>query len=147
MWAMPDVLLWDFGDTLVDERWMRRCPDVSPHWEDAWVATMAELADNWNVGAIRAPDVFAALADRTGMTLQAVEDHAGDCCARIVFNPTAWRVACERRRPQALVTVNPDLLDEYVLPAYPLAEVFDVIVVSHTENTVDKSALCLVALD
>jgi hypothetical protein len=54
-----------FGDTLVDERWMRQCPADFPGWEEAWVRVMTELADAWNVGAVRSPEVFAALADRT----------------------------------------------------------------------------------
>jgi hypothetical protein len=147
MSGMPDVLLWDFGDTLVNERWMCRCPEGRPGWEDAWFEVMAELADDWNVGAARSPEIFAALADRTGMTLQDVEAHARDCCQRIVFNTSAWRVARERRLPQALVTVNPDLFADYVVPGYALDEVFDVIVVSCAESTADKSALCRVALD
>jgi hypothetical protein len=104
-----DVLLWDFGDTLVDEGWMRRCPSACPEWEDAWTTVMDDLADAWNVGAVRTPEVLAAVADRTRMTLQDVEAHARDCCGRLAFNPTAWPLAVEHRKPQALVTVNPDL--------------------------------------
>jgi hypothetical protein len=59
MSLVPDVLLWEFGDTLVDERWMRQCPADCPGWEEASVAVMAELADAWNVGAVRSPEVFA----------------------------------------------------------------------------------------
>jgi phosphoglycolate phosphatase-like HAD superfamily hydrolase len=147
MSAMPEALLWDFGDTLVDERWMRRCPQAWPGWEEAWVAVMAEMADEWNVGAVSSYEVFAALSDRVGMTLQDVEAHARACCDRIVFNATAWRVASERRFPQALVTVNPDLFTDYVVPSYALGDVFDVIVASYAENTADKSALCRAALD
>jgi hypothetical protein len=144
---MPQVLLWDFGDTLVDERWMRRCPDGHPEWEDAWAAVMADSADDWNVGRVRSEEIFAALADRTGMTRKEVEAHARACCERIVFNATAWRVARERRLPQALVTVNPDLFGDCVVPGYALDVVFDVIVVSYAEHTIDKPALCRVALD
>ncbi len=147
MSVMPEVLLSDFGDTLADERWMRRCPEVWPDWEDAGVAVMAEMADEWNVGAVRSLEVFAALSDRTGMRLPDVEAHARGCCDRIVFNPTAWRVAREHRFPQALVTVNPDLFADYVVPGYALDDVFDVIVVSCAENTVDKSTLARAALD
>lgn len=143
----PEALLWDFGDTLVDERWMRRCPDAHPEWEDAWTTVMDRLADRWNIGAVGMPEVFAALADRTGMTPQAVAAHARDCCGRLVFNPTAWQVAHEHRLPQALVTVNPDLVADYVVPTHQLATVFDVIVVSFAEGTVDKPALCRIALD
>jgi hypothetical protein len=39
-----DVLLWDFGDTLVDERWMRRSPADRPEWAAGWAEVMADLA-------------------------------------------------------------------------------------------------------
>src|SRR5947209_2685809 len=116
MSLVPDVLLWDFGDTLANERWMRQSPADYGGWEDAWVAVMAELADTWNVGGIRSRDVYAALAARTGLPLRHVEAHARDCCARVAFNATAWRTAREHRCRQALVTVNPDLFAEFIVP-------------------------------
>ena len=145
----PAVLLWDFGDTLVDERWMRRPPvDGSyPAWEAAWVEVMADLADAWNVGRVGSSDVHAALAERTGMSVDAVAAHARDCCERLVFNRTAWRVANERRMPQALVTVNPDLFDDLIVPVHGLTDIFDVIVTSSGERTADKVGLCVVAVE
>jgi FMN phosphatase YigB (HAD superfamily) len=143
----PAVLLWDFGDTLVDERWMRRPPPECPTWDAVWVDVMADHADNWNIGRIGADEVFDALADPSGMTAEAVRSHARHCCESVVFNETAWRVASERRLPQALVTVNPDLFADFVVPAYGLDDVFDVIVMSFAEQTDHKPALCNIALD
>lgn len=143
----PTVLLWDFGDTLVDERWMLRAPDGCPTWPTAWSAVMAGHADGWNVGKVRAREIFAALAERTGLAREDIEVHARACCRGLAFNPAAWRVATERRLPQALVTVNPDLFANDVVPAHDLSDVFDVIVMSYAEQTVDKVALCEVALD
>jgi hypothetical protein len=62
------VLLWDSGDTLADERWMRRAPDGCPTWETAWNAVMVEIADRWDVGRASSSEVFGALASQTGMT-------------------------------------------------------------------------------
>jgi phosphoglycolate phosphatase-like HAD superfamily hydrolase len=104
-------------------------------------------ADDWNVGRLHERDVFAALAERTDMRVDEVERHADDCCRSIVYNRAAWRVATEQRRPQALVTVNPDLFVSRVVPAHGLAEVFEVIVVSCVEGTADKVRLCEEALD
>jgi FMN phosphatase YigB (HAD superfamily) len=143
----PRILLWDFGDTLVDERWMRRAPDGCSGWEAAWVATMAELADGWNVGEVAAARVYEALATRTGLSADAVARHARACCEQITVHEEAWRVATERRQPQAIVTVNPDLFTDVVVPACALTSVFDVIVASHAEGTDDKVALCEIALD
>lgn len=142
----PEVLLWDFGDTLADERWMRRCPPSCPGWADVWSEVMADLADDWNVGVVRTPQILATLAARTDMALPEVEAHARACCDQIVFNEAAWRVAVEHRMPQALVTVNPDLFADHVVPAHGLTEVFDVIVMSYAENTAEKPTLCQTAL-
>lgn len=142
----PAVLLWDFGDTLVDERWMRRPPLECPTWEAVWDDVMTDHADDWNVGRVGTDLIVEALAERSGMTVAAVRSHARRCCESITFNPVAWRVAAERRLPQALVTVNPDLLADVIVPAYRLDEVFDTIVTSSEARTDDKPALCDLAL-
>jgi hypothetical protein len=143
----PAVVLWDFGDTLVDERWMRRSPPSCVSWESVWIETMAELADKWNVGALFAPEVFATLAVRSGLPVGEVEAHAIGCCRQLTFHSAAWTVATERRWPQAIVTVNPDVFDDFVVPAYRLDTVFDAIVTSCAEGTADKVRLCEIALD
>lgn len=142
----PAVLLWDFGDTLVDERWMRRPPAACPTWEEAWLDVMTDRADDWNVGWASATEIFEELAKRTGMSKHAVGSHARSCCEHLVFNQTAWQVASERRLPQALVTVNPDLFADFIVPTYGLGDAFDVIVMSFAERTGDKPALCDIAL-
>jgi hypothetical protein len=90
--------------------------------------------------------ILEEVAERTGLPLELVEAHARECCALLSFNETAWRVATERRLPQALVTVNTDLFADLVVPVHRLSEVFDVIVMSWSERTVDKAALCEIAL-
>lgn len=141
------MLLWDFGDTLADERWMRQAPTEFPDWADAWNDVMAACADDWNVGRATERDVFAAMSRRAGLSVEFVERHAEACCRSITFHPFTWRVAIERRRPQALVTVNPDLFIERVARPYGLYEHFDAVVVSSTEGTDDKTTLCELALD
>lgn len=143
--VQPAVVLWDFGDTLVDERWMRIAPPDHPTWETTWTAVMADCADAWNIGVISKAEVFEALASRTGMALDRIEAHARACCQQLVFNKTAWSVAKQRRLPQAIVTVNPDLFADYVVPTHDLRAVFDVIVMSFAEGTNDKSTLCDIA--
>ena len=140
------MLLWDFGDTLVDERWMLRAPDTCPDWPTAWRTVMAARADAWNIGDITASDVYQHLSAVTGLTSEAVETHARDCCHRLFFNESAWRTATEHRLPQAIVTVNPDLFADLIVPHYGLSGIFDEIVMSWAERTDDKAALCDVAL-
>src|SRR5882724_10164584 len=143
----PAVLLWDFGDTLVDERFMRRPPADRPGWTAAWTDVVTEVADDWHVGRIAAPDVYAALAARAGMSVDEVARHAAECCRSLVFHEAAWRVARERRLPQAMVTVNPDMFVDEIIDPYRFRDVFDTIVVSAVEGTDDKTRLCEVALE
>ena len=37
-----DLVCWDFGDTLVDERFMRLPPDGVPEWGEVYDAVLAE---------------------------------------------------------------------------------------------------------
>ena len=48
--------------------------------------------------------------------------------------------------PQAVVTINPDIFSEVVVPAYDLTARFDTIVTSWRENTVSKADLCETAI-
>ena len=48
--------------------------------------------------------------------------------------------------PQALVTVNPRLFSEQIVPRYPIFKKFEVIMTSWEERTLDKVELCSVAL-
>lgn len=141
------MLLWDFGDTLADERWMLQIPEGCPDWPAAWREVMATHADRWNVGAVATTDVIRALAGCTGMAPDRLAAHARRCCEQITFHSGAWSLARERRLPQAIVTVNPDLFVDVVVPLHDLSSVFDVIVASCTEGTDDKTALCAVALE
>jgi hypothetical protein len=145
--VLVSVLLWDFGNTLADERWMRRAPASFPGWSRAWSDVMAMLANDWDSGRIRDHVVFDAMAERTGMTIQDVERHVEHCCRSLMFNRAAWRVAAEHRLPQALVTVNPDLFIDRIVPEYRLEAIFDVIAVSCAEGTTNKVSLCLRALE
>jgi len=141
-----EALLWDFGDTLVDERWMLDAPTNCPGWPEAWADVMARHAGDWNVGRMNERDIFRALSERTGLGVGVVEAHAAKCCESVHFHSRTWSMVTERRLPQALVTVNPDLFVERVATHYDLGRYFDVMVVSGVEGTDDKTALCDIAL-
>lgn len=141
------AVLWDFGDTLADETWMRRAPLGCPDWPNAWTEVMRQHADRWNKGMIDEGFIFDALSARTGMDVASIERHANECCQSIRYHRAAWRAATERRVPQALVSVNPDLFVDRVVRVHDLARQFDAIVVSCEEGTDDKTRLCEIALD
>jgi FMN phosphatase YigB (HAD superfamily) len=141
------AVLWDFGDTLVDERWMLQPPPDFAEWPRVWAEVVTERAHDWNTGRLTEADIFSELATRTGMAVPAIERHVAACCRSIRFHIAAWRAATERRLPQALVTVNPDLFVERVATPYRLGDHFDAVVVSCIEGADDKSELCRIALD
>jgi hypothetical protein len=140
------VALWDFGDTIADERWMLNVPEGYDGWVAGWRGVLDELATEWYCGRINSETIFSAVAARTGMPVPAVDAHARACCRKVVFHTGAWRAAREHRVPQALVTVNSDLFRDEVIPAYGLGDVFDVIVNSFEEGSRQKADLCEIAV-
>jgi beta-phosphoglucomutase-like phosphatase (HAD superfamily) len=140
-------VLWDFGDTLVDERWMLAPLDGVPAWPEVWSrVARGELADAWNAGAIDTAEVVDAVAAALGVGADVVHAHVQRCCAHIAFFETPWRVARTSRLPQAIITVNPDAFSKVIVPRYELARIFDPIVTSWEERTLDKCELALAAL-
>jgi beta-phosphoglucomutase-like phosphatase (HAD superfamily) len=146
---VPDVqyLLWDFGDTLVDERFLWAAPPEAPGWRDCYrdVAS-GELGRRWNCGTARFDELAAQMAARLGMSTAAVIAHAQACCADVRFFEHAWAAARAHSLPQAVVTVNPHEFRDWIVPNYALSDHFDAIVVSAEEGTESKADLCDVAM-
>jgi phosphoglycolate phosphatase-like HAD superfamily hydrolase len=146
---MPDVrfLLWDFGDTLVDERWMWSCPEGYPDWTDAYRTRGAGgLGSRWNRGELTFEEFATQLVADIGIGFDEACAHMKSCCEAIHFFEHAWARARSRATPQAIVTINPDLFTRFVVPNYALDTVFDTIVTSWQEGTEDKAELCQIAL-
>jgi FMN phosphatase YigB (HAD superfamily) len=145
---VPDVryLLWDFGDTLVDERFLWVCPPGFPDWSACYRALgSGEFGDRWNRGTASLDDLVEELSARLGMSRDNVLEHVHRCCREIRFFEHAWAAARSRALPQALVTVNPDLFRTLIVPNYGLTDHFDAIVVSAEAGTENKAELCDVA--
>jgi FMN phosphatase YigB (HAD superfamily) len=146
---VPDIrfLLWDFGDTLVDERFLWTCPSGVPGWRDCYrELTTGELGRRWNCGSARFDDLATEMSSRLGMSTAAVIAHAQSCAAHIRFFEHAWAAARSHALPQALVTVNPHEFRDWVVPNYRLLDHFDAIVVSAEQGCESKAELCDAAL-
>ncbi|MDJ0767232.1 MAG: hypothetical protein QNJ12_00505 [Ilumatobacter sp.] len=112
MTAAIDLVCWDFGDTLCDERFMRIPPDEVPQWtavydgvvdaHPAWVA-------DWMLGRASLNDLIAPLAEKLPMSRAAIARHLRAVWRRIAWFPEAraWLERLDGAVPQAVVTVNP----------------------------------------
>lgn len=144
---MLKCVLWDFGDTLVDERWMLAPLPGVPAWPAVWSRVAGgELAEAWNLGRISIPTVVDALAAELGIAAELVREHMRRCCERIEFFDAPLQIAKRSSLPQAIVTVNPDGFSELVVRPHRLERIFDLIVTSWEHGTLDKGFLGLEAL-
>jgi FMN phosphatase YigB (HAD superfamily) len=147
---VPEVryLLWDFGDTLADQRWMWPSPEGVPGWTDLYQALPdTDLDTNWNIGRTTTEELIAAFAAELGCTPESLMAHTEERCGQLQFFEHAWAAARVHTLPQALVTVNSDVFSRFVVPKYELDSVFDTIVTSWEEGTADKARLCEIALE
>jgi phosphoglycolate phosphatase-like HAD superfamily hydrolase len=141
-------VLWDFGNTLADQDWLMKAPKGYPLWPQAWnAAARGENESPRFTNEIGCDQVAEQVSALLGMPYPRVMAHIRDCCCNIDFFDSVLETASNCPLPQAIVTLNPDVFSRYVIPAYQLDQVFPVIVTSWEEQTVDKSALCALALE
>ncbi len=136
-------LLWDFGDTLCDERSLWR---GSPEWMDVYRSFDEGLGAAWNLGDLDTRGFVAALARRMSRSEQEILAHLSRTDL-LAFFPFSYAFFRSRHLPQAIVTVNPVFFSEVIVPGCDLAACCDAVVVSGEERTIDKGALCGLALD
>lgn len=143
------AILWDFGDTLVDERWCQAPLDGYPDWPRIYRDTMedSDLARDWNTGVLDAVGLSEGLAKRVGAPAEMIHDHLRACCANVNFFEGVLNFAKQFKLPQAIVTVNPDAFSDWVVPNYRLDRLFPVIVTSWQEQTLSKAEICDVAIE
>jgi len=147
---VPDVrcLLWDFGDTLVDQRWMWPSPDGVPGWTTRYRALPGtDIDTRWSEGEMTTEELAAVFASDLGCTPELLMAHMEQRCRDVQFFEHAWAAARAHSFPQAIVTVNSDAFSRFVVPNCALDSVFDVIVTSWEEHMMDKTRLCEIALE
>jgi RimJ/RimL family protein N-acetyltransferase len=144
-------VLFDFGDTLAREPFCVIAPPGARDWEASVLATYAEdgLLDRWHVGEVSFEDVAARVATRCGLDAERTRDAMVHDWRNLRFNPTVLSFAREMGRAgrAAIVTVNAPIFTEYIATHYQLARDFPVVVTSWQERVLDKSDLCLIALE
>ena len=108
-------VLWDFGDTLVDERWMRSEPEGIQGWSEVYTEAIHELGGRWNLGEISFRYLAQHLSASLGVSESAVMDHMRSRCCRITFFQTVYAAAKGSPLRKAIVTVNPDVFSVWVV--------------------------------
>lgn len=107
-----DLVCWDFGDTLVDERFMRLAPDGVPQWGAVYDEVLAERSDwveAFDLGHGSINDLVGPLAARLPMTEAQIVGHLRRVWGRITWYGDAqdWVDRLIGKVAQAVVTVNP----------------------------------------
>ena len=69
-------LLWDFGDTLADQRFLWPSPDGAPGWTE-WYGGLGddEVGARWELGELSSEALIATVADQLGLTVEAGMAH------------------------------------------------------------------------
>ncbi len=146
------VVLFDFSGTLAEEPVLFPAHfDVPSSWRDVWNARFAEpgFADSWQRGEVNAAQLIEDLSKRLGTDPATLRSHIERVSRSVTFYPEIIRAVRARRmrgHPQALVTINPDLFT-LIAEHYCLYELFDAVVLSANEGTVDKVEPCRIALN
>lgn len=137
-------LLWDFGDTLCDERFIW---GSGPEWMAVYETFDDGWADAWNTGEMNVTEFAGKASEYIALSPDEIVSHMVDCCSRINFFDFTYGFYKSRHLPQAIVTVNPDLWSDTIVPLHGFDKTADVIVSSWQEGTTDKRILCQLAID
>jgi FMN phosphatase YigB (HAD superfamily) len=142
------LILWDFGDTLADERWMLAPMAGAPDWPRLYSERVGStaLGQLWNTGAISTDEVAAELASVLEVEIDAVIAHMLACSRQVRFFSKVIAFVEECVAPQAIVTVNPDIFTKILVPEYQLDRLVNLIVTSWEQGTDDKTTLCECAI-
>ncbi len=107
-----DLVCWDFGDTLVDELFMRAAPRECPEWTQAFeqmVADRPDLFDAWDLGRATVNDAAIAMRQYVDLTPKQIARQMTANFADIHWFPEVRTLVerLARTYTQAVVTVNP----------------------------------------
>ena len=137
-------LLWDFGDTLCRETFIW---SSGPEWQAVYESFDDGWGSAWNTGEMDTAEFARAASRQIPLSPEEIVAHMRERCRHIEFFEFTYAFYRARHRPQAIVTVNPDLWTETIVPLHGFDETADVIVSSWQEGTIDKGILCQRALE
>jgi FMN phosphatase YigB (HAD superfamily) len=140
-----DLVCWDFGDTLVQERLMRRSPPGVPEWEEVYdrvIDVHPEWEADWMLGRAAMIDLVPWLAAELPMTHTAIARYLRTVWQEIEWFSSAreWVERLNGCVTQAVVTVNPTEFSG-IATACGLDPLVDIIVTSADIASLNKVAM------
>lgn len=106
-----DLVCWDFGDTLVDQNFMRQAPADLPGWTEAYerVRASTDQGERWDVARSTMRELAVLVADELGIDRARAWRQLATNLTTIDWFPEAQRAfdALDGAVVQAIVTVNP----------------------------------------
>ena len=138
-------LLWDFGDTLCDEKFIW---NSGPAWMEVY-KTFDGYGPGamWNLGQLDTRQFATELSKSMNRCVDSIVAHLTERCRHIEFFPQTYAFFKAKHLTQAIVTVNPDLFSEVIVPVCGFETQCDAIVTSWEERTTDKNILNRLAID
>ncbi|MEM7016563.1 MAG: hypothetical protein AAF512_04380 [Pseudomonadota bacterium] len=143
-------ILWDFGDTLADEKFLLTSPQHIPEWGEVWREVLwdtPELTNAWDTGEISTQEIAAIIAQQLERPIEEVLTHMQQCCKNLQFFDMPWLAAKRCTLPRAMITIMPDAFSKWTVPYYQLDEIFFPLVTSWEEHILDKGIMSLIALE
>jgi len=136
-----DLICWDFGDTLVDQNFMRVAPPDVPEWTTAYerVRARTDQGDRWDVADSTMRELAVLVADEIGISRARAWRQLAHNLTTIDWYPEV-RELVERldgQVLQAIVTVNPHEFWAMAV-ACGMHEMFDCIVTSADVDSLSK---------
>lgn len=142
---MPDLVCWDFGNTLVDELFMRIAPSGVAEWGDAYEQALRvdpTYVERLNLGQAALADMIPDLSRTLSIEAHQVARHL-----RAVFHQIEWLPHMKQHLTelngqvlQAIVTVNPHEFGAMAV-ACGLEPLVDVIVTSADVGSLSKPVM------
>lgn len=140
-----DLVCWDFGDTLVDQTFMRRAPSDIPDWTDAYVRVRAagDQGDRWDLANSTMRELAVLIAQELGIRPARAWRQLAINLTKIDWFPEARLVltALNGQVPQAIVTVNPHEFWAMAV-ALDLHTLVDCVVTSADIDSLSKVDMC-----
>lgn len=136
-----DLICWDFGDTLVDQNFMRVAPPDIPEWTAAYerVRARTDQGDRWDVAESTMRELAILVADELGISRARAWRQLAINLTTIDWFPEVRSLveALDGKFMQAIVTVNPHEFWAMAV-ACDMHTMFDCIVTSADVTSLSK---------